>query len=212
MKTGDLIELLANDAAATPPGVAWRRLGNALAAGGALTLLLVILWLRCQPLLMVAVQPWFWMKAAYTGLLTVSGVILVRRLATPGAPVRALPMWAAMIFLAMVVLGAGQLLAATPGERLGLWLGQTWRVCSPLILLLSVPIYVGLIVAVRSLAPIHPIRTGAAVGFAAGALAATLYGLHCPEQGAAFVVTWYSLGIAAATTAGGLAGRRLLRW
>jgi hypothetical protein len=212
MKTGDLIELLANDAAATPPGVAWRRLGLALAAAGALTLLLVLLWLRCQPLLVAAAQPWFWMKAAYTGLLTVSGVIIVRRLATPGAPVGASPVCAALVFLAMVGLGVAQLLAAGPAERLGMWLGQTWRVCSPLILLLSVPIYVGLIAAVRSLAPIHPMRTGAAVGFAAGALAATLYGLHCPEQGAAFVVTWYSLGIAAATAAGGVAGRWLLRW
>jgi hypothetical protein len=212
MKSGDLIDLLANDAAATPPNVAWRRLGLALGSGGAMTLLLVLLWLRCQPLLVAAVQPWFWMKAAYTGLLTVSGVMIVRRLATPGAPVRAAPVWAALVFLAMIALGVVQLLAAGPAERVGLWLGQTWRLCSPLILLLSVPIYVGLIAAVRSLAPIHPMRTGAAVGFAAGALAATLYGLHCPEQGAAFVVTWYSLGIAAATAAGGVAGRWLLRW
>jgi hypothetical protein len=212
MKTGDLIELLATDAAASAPSLAWRRIGVALALGGGLTLLLVLFWLRCQPLRVAAAQPWFWMKAAYTGLLTLTGVFTVRRLATPGAPAPAAPVWAALIILAMAAAGAGQLLAAGPAQRVGLWLGQTWRVCSPLILLLSVPIYAGLIAAVRMLAPIHPMRTGAAVGFSAGALAATLYGLHCPEQGAAFVVTWYSLGIAATTAAGGLAGRWLLRW
>ena len=67
-------------------------------------------------------------------------------------------------------------------------------------------------VAIRRLAPIHLERTGAAAGFAAGALAATLYGLHCPEQAAAFVATWYTLGIAGATAIGALTGRRLLRW
>jgi hypothetical protein len=91
-------------------------------------------------------------------------------------------------------------------------LGHTWKVCSPLILLLAVPIYAFLIAAIRKLAPTRPALTGAAAGFAAGALGATLYGLHCPEQAAAFVATWYTLGIGAATALGALAGRRLLRW
>jgi hypothetical protein len=81
-----------------------------------------------------------------------------------------------------------------------------------LILLLSAPIYAALVAVLRTLAPIDLARTGAAAGLAAGGLAATLYGLHCPEQGAAFVATWYSLGIAAATAGGALAGRWLLRW
>jgi hypothetical protein len=212
MKTGDLIDLLAQDAPAAPPGFAWRRLGLALATGGAVTLLAVILWLRCQPLLLVAHQPWFWMKAAYTGLLTIGAALLVRRLSTPGAPLKTAPLAILGIVAFMAGLGAAQILGAEPGARAALWLGQTWRVCSPLILLLSVPIYAALVVAVRALAPVDPTRTGAAAGLAAGALAATLYGLHCPEQGAAFVVTWYSLGIAAATALGALAGRRLLRW
>jgi hypothetical protein len=212
IKTGDLIELLASDAHPTPPGLAGRRLCAALIAGGAVTLLAVVLWLRCQPLLAVATQPWFWMKGVYAGLLAVSGVVIVRRLATPGAPLRAAPGWALGTFGVMLGLGAAQLLVAEPAARLDVWLGQTWRTCSPLILLLSAPIYAALVAALRTLAPIDAARTGAAAGLAAGGLAATLYGLHCPEQGAAFVATWYSLGIAAATTGGALAGRWLLRW
>ena len=46
----------------------------------------------------------------------------------------------------------------------------------------------------------------------AGAWAATLYCLHCPESSAMFVLTWYSLGIAFTTLLGALVGPRILRW
>jgi hypothetical protein len=212
MRTADLIELLARDVRPRPPGAIDRRLLSALAAGGLATLAIVVLGLHCQPLLAAAHQAWFWMKAAYTGLLTVAGVILVRRLSVPGARLGAAPLAVALIVLAMAALAGGQLLAAAPAARLALWLGHTWKICSPLILLLAVPIYAGLIAAIRGLAPTRLTLTGAAAGFAAGALAATLYGLHCPEQAAAFVATWYTLGIAAATALGALTGDRLLRW
>lgn len=212
MRTADLIELLARDTRTIPPGVVNRKLLAALTAGGAVTLAIVALGLHCQPLLVAAQQPWFWMKFAYTGLLTGVGVLIVRRLSMPGTELGAPPLAAALIIAAMIALGAEQVLTSAPAGRLALWLGHTWRICSPLILLLAIPIYACLIAAVRSLAPTRPAVTGAACGFAAGALAATLYGLHCPEQAAAFVVTWYTLGIAAATALGALGGRRLLRW
>jgi hypothetical protein len=189
-----------------------RRLLAALIAGGAVTLAIVALGLHCQPLLVAAQQPWFWMKAAYTGLLTLAGAVLVKRLSVPGARAGAAPRLAALVILAMLALGAGQILSATPGARLALWLGHTWKVCSPLILLLALPIYAGLVAAIRRLAPTRPALAGTAAGFTAGTLAATLYGLHCPEQAPAFVATWYTLGIAAATALGAITGRRLLRW
>jgi len=212
MRTADLIELLARDVRAARPGVVNGRLLAALLAGGLVTFAIVALGLHCQPLLAAAQQPWFWMKAAYTGLLTVWGAVIVRRLLVPGSRVGAAPLVAALIILAMIALAAGQMLSAPPGGRVALWLGHTWKVCSPLILLLALPIYAGLIAAMRKLAPTRPVPAGAAAGFLSGALAATLYGLHCPEQAAAFVATWYTLGIAAATALGALAGGRLLRW
>lgn len=212
MRTSDLIELLARDVRATPPGVVNRRLLAALVAGGLLTFVIVALGLHCQPLLAAAQQPWFWMKAAYTGMLTAAGALSVRRLSVPGARIGAAPLIAGLIVLAMLALGAAQILSAAPAGRLALWLGHTWKVCSPLIFLLAVPIYAPLIAALRRLAPTRPASTGAAAGFLAGALAATLYGLHCPEQAAAFVATWYTLGIAAATALGALTGAWLLRW
>ena len=212
MRTADLIDLLARDVRATPPGVVSRRLLAALIAGGVVTLAVVALGLRCQPLLVAAQQPWFWMKAGYTGLLTLAGAGIVRRLSVPGSRVGAAPTVAALVILAMLALAAGQILSAAPSGRLALWLGHTWKVCSPLILLLALPIYACLIAAIRRLAPTRSALTGGAAGFLAGALAATIYGLHCPEQAAAFVATWYTLGIAAATALGALTGGRLLRW
>ncbi|HEX5460631.1 MAG TPA: DUF1109 domain-containing protein [Steroidobacteraceae bacterium] len=212
MRTTDLIELLARDVQATPPGIVNRRLLAALVAGGLVTLAIVALGLRCQPLLAAAHQPWFWMKAAYSGLLALAGAVIVRRLSVPGTGVGAAPLAAGVVILAMLAIGTGQILSAAPAGRLALWLGHTWKVCSPLILLLAIPIYACLIAALRRLAPTRPVLTGAAAGLAAGALAATLYGLHCPEQAAAFVASWYTLGIAAATLLGAVAGARLLRW
>lgn len=212
MRTTDLIELLARDVQATPPGIVNRRLLAALVAGGLVTLAIVALGLRCQPLLAAAHQPWFWMKAAYSGLLALAGAVIVRRLSVPGTGVGAAPLAAGVVILAMLAIGTGQILSAAPAGRLALWLGNTWKVCSPLILLLAIPIYACLIAALRRLAPTRPVLTGAAAGLAAGALAATLYGLHCPEQAAAFVASWYTLGIAAATLLGAVAGARLLRW
>jgi hypothetical protein len=212
MRTADLIELLAHDIRAAPPGVVSKRVLAALAAGGLVSFAIVALGLHCQPLLAAAQQPWFWMKAAYTGLLTVAGAIIVRRLSVPGARIGVAPIAAGLVIVAMLALGAGQIISAGPAARVALWLGHTWKICSPLILLLAVPIYASLILAIRGLAPTRPALTGAAAGFAAGALAATLYGLHCPEQAAAFVATWYTLGIAAASALGAIAGSRLLRW
>lgn len=212
MRTSDLIDILARDVRPAPPGAVNRKLLTALVAGGLITFAIVALGLRCQPLLAAAQQPWFWMKAAYTGLLTIAGAVIVRRLSVPGSRLGAAPFAVGLVILVMFALGTGQILSAAQAGRVPLWLGHTWKVCSPLILLLAVPIYACLIAAIRKLAPTRPALTGAAAGFAAGALAATLYGLHCPEQAAAFVATWYTLGIGAATALGALAGRRLLRW
>ena len=97
-------------------------------------------------------------------------------------------------------------------DWLTMWLGQTWKECPLLVLTLSAPIFAGLLWSFRRLAPTRLRAAGAAAGFAAGAWAATLYGLHCPEVSALFVLTWYSLGIALAAAVGALVGPRLLRW
>ena len=58
----------------------------------------------------------------------------------------------------------------------------------------------------------RPMLAGAATGLLVGGLAATLYGLHCPEHTAAFVAVWYTLGMAIPTAMGALIGRFVWRW
>jgi hypothetical protein len=90
--------------------------------------------------------------------------------------------------------------------------GQSWRICTIKVATLSLPIFTGLLIAFRSFAPTRLRLTGAVAGLAAGAGAATLYGLHCPEVSALFILIWYSLGMLAATAIGALTGPKLLRW
>jgi hypothetical protein len=77
---------------------------------------------------------------------------------------------------------------------------------------ISAPIYLGLVFGMRRLAPTRPSLAGASAGFLAGALGATAYQVFCPETGAMFVTTWYTLGIAACTVVGAVIGSRALRW
>jgi hypothetical protein len=64
----------------------------------------------------------------------------------------------------------------------------------------------------RGLAPTRLRWAGAGGGFAAGAAAALVYSLHCPELAAPFVGMWYLLGMAIPMGVGAALGPRLLRW
>ena len=46
----------------------------------------------------------------------------------------------------------------------------------------------------------------------AGGVAATVYGLHCPENTFTFVALWYSLGVLLLAALGAVVGRWVLRW
>jgi len=114
--------------------------------------------------------------------------------------------------LLLAGIGIGELSRTPPAQWLALWLGRSWMICPWLVLTLAVPIFVGLLWSFRELAPTRLRAAGAAAGLAAGAWAATIYCLHCPETSAIFVLTWYSLGIMLAAGTGAVLGPRLLRW
>jgi hypothetical protein len=188
-------------------------MGLGLVAGAFVTLLAVIFGLGLRPDLATATVGFaFWMKVAYTAALAVLALTLTLHLSRPDAA-RPRGLWIlALPIAALATLAVLELLRTPPSGWVALWLGDSWRICPWLVLGLSVPIFLGLLWAFRRLAPTRRRAAGTAAGLAAGAAAATIYGLHCPEASATFVLTWYSLGIGLAAVLGRLVGPKLLRW
>lgn len=213
MITEDLIQMLAIDVRAVPRYVVGQRIAVGILAGAAVSLLLVGGVLGIRPDLDVAIRDFrFWVKWAYTVSLGIGAVLTTASLARPEST---RPRWLGLLAVPVLLLlgiGIAEAAQAPPQIWPALWLGRSWRACPWNILLLSVPIFVGLLWSFRQFAPTRPRAAGAAAGLAAGAWAAALYCLHCPEVSAMFVLTWFSLGIGIAAASGAALGRTLLRW
>jgi hypothetical protein len=181
--------------------------------GGLVAIVVVALTIGFRPDLDIAMQGGlFWMKVSYTGslaLIALAGTLALAR------PESAVPRWlwfAALPFTALAIVSIVEAAGMEHDAWMSLWMGSSWRQCPALIVMLALPIGAALIHALRQFAPTRLRLTGGVAGMAAGALAATFYCLHCPEVGAAFVLTWYTLGIVAVAVIGAIAGPRLLRW
>ena len=215
MKTDDLIALLASGpdvAAAPPPGARWRAAGT-LGAGLLASVALMAMLLGVRPNLeQLALLPDFWIKVGFVVCLSLAAWQVSRRLCVPGAATRALPLLIAMPLLLMWALGAIVVQEAAPEQRADLFWGATWRSCPLLIATLSLPILAAVLRLMRQLAPTRLRLAGAAAGFAAGAMAALVYCLHCPELAASFVGFWYVLGMLVPAAIGAAIGPTVLAW
>ena len=93
-----------------------------------------------------------------------------------------------------------------------LLLGVSWTECPFNIVALSLPFFAAVLWVMKSMAPTRLRLAGAAAGFAAGAMGALVYSLHCPELTAPFLGVWYALGMLIPAAGGALLGPLLLRW
>lgn len=209
--TNDLIEALALDAGPAPR--VSPRLVGAAALGGIAAFVLVAAWLGFRPDIAEApASRMFWMKAFYTSLLGLGGFLCVERLSRPVGSPRGGLILAVSVFVLLAAVGLFRFMHADPADRMPMLMGASWRVCPRNIVVLGLPILAATLLAVRSLAPTRLTWAGAAAGLFSGGVAATIYGLHCPEHTMAFVAVWYSLGIALVTALGAIAGPWALRW
>jgi len=64
----------------------------------------------------------------------------------------------------------------------------------------------------RKGAPTNLRRAGAIAGLVAGALGATAYAFHCPDDSVPFIAIWYGTLVALCGAIGAMLGPRLLRW
>lgn len=213
MKTDALIRLLATGVEAVDPHVAERRYARAIGLGLAAALILMLLLLRVRSdLLRALLLPMFWIKSGFVASVLGGGVFASLRLSRPGARLDGVVPMLLFPALLMWALAADVLITATPDQRTAMLLGDTWRVCPFLIALLSLPVFVAVIWAMRGLAPTRPRAAGFAAGLLSGACAALVYCLHCPEAAAPFIGVWYTLGMLIPAAAGCVLGPRLLRW
>jgi hypothetical protein len=212
MRTEDLIRTLAADNASRAASVE-RWLALALLAALLLSVIIFAAMLGPRADISVAAgQFGFWFKFAVTLVLAATAAFLVTHLAKPGAntTLAALSLIAAPLLLGIVV--AIEFAQLTPPARAMKLVGTTWRSCLTFIPLLSAPLLLAALFALRHGAPTQPTLTGAVAGLLAGGLGAAVYASYCPEDSAMFLATWYSLAIAIVSVAGAAIGSRVLRW
>ncbi|MCZ7496889.1 NrsF family protein [Agrobacterium sp. 16-172Ci] len=212
-KTEDIIDQLAGDLKPVRAFALERRLAFVAlpALGVSLLLMVVILGLRSD-MNDAMTEPGFWVKSAYNVLLAVTAFFAVMRLARPDGDRGGLFAWLAVIFVAMAVIALVQLGFAVPGTYRTLILGSSALHCPFLIVAFALPLFIANFSVLRRSAPADPRLAGFASGIAAGAAGAWVYSWFCTENGMAFVLIWYSLGILLTGIIGAFAGSRLLRW
>ncbi len=213
MKTDDMVSFLASGDVTVDRTASARRFALALIVGLLLSTGLMLALLGVRPdLAQAASRPLFWVKVGFAAALAVTGLLSTWRLGRPGRSLGRLPTGIAAPVVIMWGLAVVTLVRAAPDRHAELLLGDTWASCPFLIALLSAPLLATALWAMRALAPTRLRLAGASAGLLAGATAALVYCLHCPEMSAPFIGLWYLLGILIPTTLGALLGPRLLRW
>jgi hypothetical protein len=210
MRTQELIAALARDALPREPSPG-RAIALALAAGAAGGLLVFLVLLGPRHDFAAALHsPRFVLKFVVTLVALAVGLALAARLARPGGEAKV-----ALLALPLATVGGGVLweaLTVPEGQWMARLVGVNAVVCLASIPVIAAAPFCALLLALRTAAPTRPRFAGAAAGLLAGAVGATFYASHCPDDSPFFVATWYTLGIGAVTAAGALAGERLLRW
>jgi len=213
MRTDDLVTMLATAAGAVQPNQAARRYATAVGWGalGAALLMATLLGVR-HDLAAAVLLPMFWVKLAFVASLAAASLFAALRLSRPGLRLAWVPGALTAPVLAIWLLAAVVLTRADAAQRAGLFFGDTWNSCPFLIAMLSAPVFVAVVWAIKGLAPTRLRLAGAAGGLLAGTVGALVYCLHCPELEAPFIGFWYLLGMLIPTAVGALLGPRLLRW
>ncbi len=213
MKTDELVSLLAAHAQPVPRHAAARRFAVALAVGLPLSIAVMAFEYGVRrDLVQTMFWPMFWVKLLFPVCIAVAGFVVVQRLARPGVRVRAGWLGLTVPVLLLWAMGLAAWLMAPTDQRSAMVWGQTWRSCVFNIALISVPVFVASLVALKGLAPTQPALAGAAAGAMSAGVGAAVYALHCPELAAPFLAIWYVIGMALPVVAGALIGHRLLRW
>ena len=214
MTTEELIRQLASDLSVKSSQGALQPLGARLLAytgvAALATFLVILSALSRSPHLAHGVGPTIAFTVAAATVLAAGAFWMSVVLSRPEA--RPSQMW---VLVPVVVMAAGIAAELHHVPRHG-WatrlFGQDPLACFACVWLLSMPILLAALFALRHGAPSRPRRAGAMAGLFAGAVTAALYTLHCPEDSLLFVAAWHVPAIALVATVGAAIAGRILRW
>lgn len=212
MKTSDLISVLAADAG-TPPA----RPAPALVAGVVLSAVAAaaafFLWLHPRPdVAQAAGTARFLFKFVETLLIAGAAGLAAMAIGRPGASSAAAVRAALIAGGVLLIAIAAELVTTPPGQWLPRLVGHNALFCLVMTPALSAAPLAILLTALRRMAPASPARLGFAAGVLAGAIGATFYALHCPDDSPLFLAVWYLAAILGVGGAGAAIGARVLRW
>jgi len=211
VKTGELIALLAQDAAPPWP---YRTVFLVAVTGGVVMSALVFhSFIGVRPDVDRALETArFLFKFVITIALAVGATGLALTMSRPGAR---RGQWLKALAVAPVLM-AGAVALELAVRPSGTWeasmIGHNARFCLTLIPLLSLAPLACFIAALRHGAPTQPGLTGAVAGLGAAAIAATFYAANCDDDSPLFVALWYPIAFALVAAAGYGLGRRFLTW
>ncbi len=211
MKTDDLIRVMANDTVGARTSLVGRMAALAIGIVAGAALLAATLGVR--PDVGLAVQTWrFVFKVAVVATGAGGALWACARLVHPDARLRDAAAGFVLAPALLAVAVACELLAAPPAEWYARAIGTYARTCLVAVPLLSLLSLATVLAAMRTGAPRSPTAAGAVAGLLAGAIGATLYAAHCPDDSPLFLAIWYPLAVAVVVLLGAIVGNRLLRW
>jgi len=213
MKTEQLIDMLSTNVEPVKRGQVWKPLIWALAIGGAASfcVMLATVGLRAQAAGGIHVG-FLALKLLFMLSVIGTGTALLIKLIRPGQEARKLFRFLVLPFLVAGFVGIVALALQPSSAWDRMILGTEWVACLLCIPLFATVPFALLIWALRKGAPTDLKRTGAIAGLVAGALGATAYAFHCPDDSLPFVAIWYGAMVVLCAWFGARLGPRLLRW
>jgi hypothetical protein len=154
----------------------------------------------------------FDLKFVETLALASATVFLCFRLMRPDARIGTLGLCLAAPFLLLEMASVAELLLVPSSIWRAKVIGVNSLKCLMLIPLLSIPLLIAMICAIRGGATRHPALSGALAGASAAGIAATFYASNCTDDSPLFVATWYPSATLIVVSVGAVVGRWLLRW
>jgi len=213
MKTDQLIDMLSKNVEPVKGGWGGKALVWSIILGGAASFCLMLMTVGLQNDMAGEFHIGsLALKLLFMLSLIGAGTFLLTKLIRPGQDARR-PF--KLIFVPFLAAGLATVvaLAITPSTAWGrMCFGTHWVACLFCIPLFAIITFAVLIWALRKGAPTNLKRTGAIAGLVAGALGATAYAFHCPDDSLPFVAFWYGAMVALCAWIGGRLGPRLLRW